>query len=206
MRDRRPGDAFAAEQQHAEEGGLDGEGREALVGEEPALDRPRSPSELGPVGAELELHDDAGHHPEPEGNGKDPQPEVEQFPVDRPRCGDVQRLEEREPCRQPDREGREDDVERDREGELHARQDQGGKIHRGVTPVRVKGCGRPVRSSTGRCRKCRRSRRWRQTSDRTCRARLPIPVPSQVSCRVGQSERARLAPREHELAEPHDPA
>src|SRR5262249_24235960 len=66
-----------------------------------------------------------------ERDAEDLEPELEDHPVDRASSRQPQRLKHRQPCRQTDRERREDDVERDRERELKARQRKGCELHGG---------------------------------------------------------------------------
>jgi hypothetical protein len=89
----------------------------------------RCSGELAPVGAELEGHHNAGHDTEPERDGKDSQPEVEQPTIDGLLEHQGARFEKGEPGRKPDRERGKDDVERHREGELDAREQQGAGVH-----------------------------------------------------------------------------
>ncbi|OBX36561.1 hypothetical protein A8U91_00904 [Halomonas elongata] len=61
----------ASEQQHAEEGRLEEEGRDHLVAEQGSKEVRGSKGEVAPVGAELEGHDDARHHTHREDHRKD---------------------------------------------------------------------------------------------------------------------------------------
>jgi len=69
----------------------------------------------------LERHHDPGHDAQAECDAEDAQPEGEQPVVDRLLQDQRAGLQVGEPCRQPDREGGEDDVERNGEAELDAR-------------------------------------------------------------------------------------
>ena len=132
------GDARAAKQQDSEEAGLEEEGGERLVGEQNSLDRTGHPCHFAPVRAELERHDDAGNHAEPERDAENLEPEFEDHSVGGAPGREMQRLQHGEPHRQPDREGRKDDVERDGERELQSRQEQRGQVHR-IATVSAKG-------------------------------------------------------------------
>ena len=66
----------AAEQQHAEEGGLEEERRHHLVTEHRPDEVGRRVGEVAPVGAELEGHDNARHHPHREGHAEYLDPEL----------------------------------------------------------------------------------------------------------------------------------
>jgi hypothetical protein len=85
--------------------------------------------ELAPVGAELERHDDPGHHAHAERHGEDPGPEPGQTTVHGTPALQPDRLEHDDPRREPDGERREQDVERDAERELQSRQQHGIEVH-----------------------------------------------------------------------------
>ncbi len=129
-------DLVHPEQHHAEEAGLEEEGGQHLIGHERADDRPGPVGEDRPVGAELVGHDDAGDDAHREGDREDLQPVAEQVEIGVLARLQPQRLEHREIGSEPDREGREDEVERDRERELDSRQDQCGfgVCHSGFAP------------------------------------------------------------------------
>ena len=111
-------DALQAEQHHAEETGLEEERGQHLIGHQRPDHRAGLVGEGRPVGAELVGHHDARHHAHAEGDGKDLQPVIEQVDVDLAPGPKPQRFEHRQIAREPDREGREYDVERHRESEL----------------------------------------------------------------------------------------
>ena len=119
-----------AEKKDAEKTGFQHEGRECLVGEQRPLNRPRHLGQHAPVRAELECHHDSRDDAQAERDAEYLEPELEQHPVDRAAGLEMQRLEHGEPGGQPDREGREDDVERDRERELNSRQKKSRGVHR----------------------------------------------------------------------------
>jgi hypothetical protein len=73
----------AAEQQHAEKGRFQEEGRDDFVGHQPADDAAGEVDVAAPVGAELERHDDARDHAQSEGDGEDLDPEGRQAPCRR---------------------------------------------------------------------------------------------------------------------------
>ena len=127
--------AVAPEQQDAEEGGLEEERGHDLVVEQRAQHVAGAVREPAPVGAELERHDDARDHPHAERDREDPGPELGQLAVERAPGREPARLEHDQPGREPDRERREQDVERDRDGELHAGQEEGVEVHLRSTVV-----------------------------------------------------------------------
>jgi hypothetical protein len=118
-------DAFQAEQHHAEEARFEEECGEHLVTHERSKDRTGAVRERTPVGAELVAHDDARHHAHAEGERENLQPVAIQHQVGVTTAPQPQRFEHREVAREPDRECRKDDVKRDRERELQARQECG---------------------------------------------------------------------------------
>ena len=113
------------EQHHAEEAGFEEEGGEDLIGHERPDDRAGPVREDRPVGAELVGHDDSGDDAHREGQGEDLQPVSEQVEIGLLAGLQPKPLEHGEIGGQADREGREDEVERDRERELGAGEDQG---------------------------------------------------------------------------------
>jgi hypothetical protein len=120
---------LAPEQHDAEESGFEHEGGERLVAEQRALDRAGFRRQHAPVGAELEGHDDAGDHAHAERHREDLEPEVEDAPVQGIAGKQPRAFDGRQPRRQPDGEGRENDVEADDKRELDARQDYGVEFH-----------------------------------------------------------------------------
>ncbi len=82
-----------------------------------------------PVRAELECHHNSRYDTKTKGNAENLQPELEDLTVDRAAGREMHGLKYGEPGRQPDGEGREDDMRRDRERELDARQEQCRNIH-----------------------------------------------------------------------------
>jgi len=70
------GEAVLAEEKETEEGGLEEEGEDAFHGEGHADDAAGAAGELRPVGAELELHGNAGNNAEDEVDGEDLGPEA----------------------------------------------------------------------------------------------------------------------------------
>jgi hypothetical protein len=99
------------------------------VGEQWALDRPGHPRQHAPVRAELERHDDPGDDAEPEGDAEYLEPELEDKTVNRAPGPQMHGFEHSEPRREPDRERREDDVERNRRSELDAGQQKRREVH-----------------------------------------------------------------------------
>ena len=115
------------EQHHAQESGFEEEGGQHLVGHQRADDRSRLVGEDRPVGAELIGHDDARDDAHGKDDGEDLQPVFEQIEIERLAGPQPQPFEHRQIARQPDRKGREDEVEAHREGELDTRQNQ--RVH-----------------------------------------------------------------------------
>jgi hypothetical protein len=70
------GEALFAEEEEAEEGRFEEEGEDAFHGEGLADDAAGAARELRPVGAELELHGNAGDDAEQEVDGEDLGPEA----------------------------------------------------------------------------------------------------------------------------------
>ncbi len=68
--------ALLAEEEEAEEGRFEEEGKDALHGEGLADDAAGAPRELRPVGAELEFHGDTGDDAEEEVNRENLRPEA----------------------------------------------------------------------------------------------------------------------------------
>ena len=69
-------DSFFAVEKEAEKGRLEKEAEDAFHGERLADDAARNPREARPVGAEFELHGNAGDHAEDEVDGEDASPEA----------------------------------------------------------------------------------------------------------------------------------
>ncbi len=70
------GEALSAIEEQAEKRGLEEEGEDAFHGERLADDAAGDAGELRPVGAELELHGDAGDDAEDEVDAEDASPEA----------------------------------------------------------------------------------------------------------------------------------
>jgi hypothetical protein len=111
-------DALEAEQHDAEKARLEEERGQYLIGHQRADHRTCFVREGRPVGAELVGHHDARHHAHAEGDGKDLQPVIEQVDEDLAPGPQPKPFKHREIAGEPDREGREYDVERHRESEL----------------------------------------------------------------------------------------
>ncbi|MNM45980.1 hypothetical protein D3C81_569100 [compost metagenome] len=113
-----------AEQHHPEEAGFEEERREHLVGQQGAGNAAGKIGEACPVGAELVGHDQARDHAHAKVDGKDFRPEMIKVFVD-PVVGlQPATFEHSQKTGQADGDGRENDVERDRERELNPRQVQ----------------------------------------------------------------------------------
>jgi hypothetical protein len=124
--------ALAAEQEHREERRLEKEGGQNLVAEQRPDDVADDRREPAPVGADLIGKNDARDDAHAERHGKDPGPKGGE-PLEAVVAGPApQHFEGGEIGRKPDREARKDNVERDGEGELQPRQQDGIELH-GVT-------------------------------------------------------------------------
>jgi len=121
--------AAAPKDQHAEERGLEHEGRKGLVHQERTLDRPGHFGQHAPIRAELECHHDPGYDTQAECHAKYFQPEFKKHLIDRAAGSKMKRFEDGQPRGKPDRERRENDVERDGESELKSRQEKRRHIH-----------------------------------------------------------------------------
>ena len=95
---------------------------ESLIAEQRSLNRSGPLRQHAPVGAELKRHDDPGYDAQAERDRENLQPEIEHAPVERVAGGEPRALDRRQPCRQADREGREDDVKANDETKLQARE------------------------------------------------------------------------------------
>src|SRR5690606_11981599 len=116
--------ALPAEQHHAQERGFEEERGQHLVAQQRPEDVARALAEYRPVGAELEAHHDARHHAHAERDREDLEPEEVEVPPQRLARAQPAPFEEGQPMRQADGERREQDVERNHERELHAREEQ----------------------------------------------------------------------------------
>jgi hypothetical protein len=115
-------DALAAEDQQPEEARLEEEGEDALGRQRSAEDVADEARVGRPVGAELELHDDAGRDPDHKGHGEQAEPEVGGAAIDVPAGAPARGLQQGNEQRQPDGDGREQEVEHDGQRELQPRQ------------------------------------------------------------------------------------
>ena len=126
--------AVPAEKEDAEEGRLEEEGGQHLVADQRPDDIADDDRELAPVGAELIREDDPRDDAHGEGYREDARPEPGELAVARLAGAPPDDEERRDPGRKADREGREDDVERDREGELQTREKDGIEFHWPLPP------------------------------------------------------------------------
>ncbi len=120
---------FAIDEQ-AEEGGFEEEGEDAFHGEGLADDAAGGAGEGGPVGAELELHGDAGDDAHGEVDAEDFDPEARGFVVVRGAGAEGDGFEDEDEEGEAHRQLREDVVEGDGEGELETVDGQRG-VHWG---------------------------------------------------------------------------
>ena len=114
----------APEQQHAEKGGFEKKGGEPFIGEQRRQHVGRRVGKAAPIRAELERHDDAGYDTHAERDREDAGPEGRQPEIDVAAGREIERLQQCDIACQPDRERRQQDVERDHPGELQARQEE----------------------------------------------------------------------------------
>ena len=101
-------DAVPAEDQHGQEAGLEEEGEDALGGQGAAEDVADVAGVGGPVGAELELHDDAGGDAHREVDGEDARPELGHLVIDDVAGAQVHPLHDHHDHAQPDGQRREE--------------------------------------------------------------------------------------------------
>ncbi len=104
----------APEQQHAEERRLQEECHQAFIGQHRRNHVRRDVGEARPVGAELERHDDPGHHAHAERNREDPGPEPGDAEPDLLAGEEVQALQHGNEGCQSDGEGGQQDMPGDR--------------------------------------------------------------------------------------------
>jgi hypothetical protein len=117
-----PPELVPAEEEQADERGLEEEGHQALERERHAEDVADVVGEVGPVGTELELHGEPGGHAHGEVDAEQQAPEAGHAPPDRPPGHDVHALHDREQPRQAERERHEQEVVERGQRELQARQ------------------------------------------------------------------------------------
>jgi hypothetical protein len=103
----------AAEQQHAKERRLEKESCQPLIGQSWADDVACGIGQAAPIGAELEGHNDPGHHPHAESDREDPYPEIRDLEADAASGGQMQPFEQRDVGCGTDGEGRQQDVPAD---------------------------------------------------------------------------------------------
>ena len=123
-----------AEQHDAEEGRLQEKRGQHLVADQRADDVAGEDREAAPVGAELVGQHDPGDDAHRERHREDAGPEPRQPLVAVPAGRDPHHQQRGDIGRQPDGEGREDDVERDRESELQSRDQDRIEFHRHAPP------------------------------------------------------------------------
>ncbi len=140
--------ALPAEQHDAEKARLEEEGGQHLVGHQRADDVAAAARQLAPIGAELVRQHHAGDHAHAERHGEDLGPVLGDVHVDRLAGLEPQRLEHHQPGGEPDGEGRKDDVERDGEGELDARQQKRVELGHPCRPHRSRAVRRLKPSAT----------------------------------------------------------
>jgi hypothetical protein len=114
-----------AAHQHGEKAGLEEEREDALHRQRLADDSAGLRCEPRPVGAELELHRDAGHDSHRERQAEDPDPDARRVVPRRPAGSERHRLENDDEERQPHGELGEEVVEGERETELESMPEQG---------------------------------------------------------------------------------
>jgi hypothetical protein len=129
--------ALFAEEEEAQEGRLQDEGEHPFQGQALADDSAGEFGKPGPVGAELELHQDAGHHSHGEVEPEDARPEAGHLVVTLVRRPEGQNLEDHDEQGQPHGQLREQVVVGDREGKLNAMPHQ-VRAHR--LPLPSSGC------------------------------------------------------------------
>src|SRR5262245_12108696 len=113
-------DELAPEKENAQKARLQEEGREALVSHERADDICCGIRKAAPVGSELERHDDSGHHAESEGDRKNLGPEDRNAKISVILGPQIKSFEHRDVAREPHRECRKQNMERNDPEELEA--------------------------------------------------------------------------------------
>ena len=139
-----PADLVHAEQHHAEETRLEEESRQHFIGHKRPDDRPGDVGKDRPVGAELIAHHDARDDAHGEGDGENLEPVFEQVEIELLAGLEPQTFEHREIARQPDREGREDEMEAHREGELYPGEKQGVELFEHIHSCLATGLAEPA--------------------------------------------------------------
>ena len=109
-----------AEEEQADEGGLEEEGHQPLDGQRRTEHVADIVRVIGPVGAELELHGDAGRHPHGEVDAEQDAPEHGHVAPDLAAGHDVDALHDRQQQRQPQRQRHEQEMVHRGERELQA--------------------------------------------------------------------------------------
>ena len=126
----RPGrHKLAPEQQHAEEGRLEEEGGQPLIGEQRRNDVGDGVGEPAPVGAELERHDDPRDDPHAERHGENLDPESRDAKIDLTAGEEVKALHDGDEGREANRERGQQEMEGDDPGELDSGEDDGIQAH-----------------------------------------------------------------------------
>ena len=124
-------DAVPAEDEDGEEARFEEEGEDSFGRESGAEDVADEAGIDGPVGAELELHDDSGRDADGEGNGEEFDPELgEAVPVGIA-CLEPDGLEDDEEHSHPDGKGRKEVVHHNGEGELDSGEKDDVEFHGG---------------------------------------------------------------------------
>ena len=112
--------AIPAEEHDPEKGCLQEESREHFVSQQRTQDVSAFVGKRGPVGAELKGEHHPRDHPHPEGNREYLGPHAVNFRIDGVAGFQPAPLKHRQPAGQPDREGRENNVEGYGESELNS--------------------------------------------------------------------------------------
>ena len=151
-------DAVPAEDQHGQKARFEEEGENAFGRQGGAENVADVAGVGGPVGAELEFHDDAGGHAHGEVDGENAGPELRHGVIAVVAGAQVKTLHQHHQGGQADGKWRKQIVEHDRQRELHAQQGQDRIVHRGEAPCGLGGSGvgivlwirRAVAAPTGR--------------------------------------------------------
>jgi hypothetical protein len=118
------------EQKHAQERCLEKKGHQAFIGQQWRNYVRSRVSKATPIRAELERHDDAGHHAHAERNCKNPGPEAGYSKPNIPACHKIEALKHRDIRGKPDGERWQKDVPGNHPSPLQARQQHGIEGHR----------------------------------------------------------------------------
>src|SRR5262249_49121251 len=141
MRPRRH--ELASEQEYAEKSRLQEEGSDAFIGEQGAEDIRRRIGKAAPVRAELERHDHAGHHADPEGDRENPDPEHRDAEIDVSSGPEMKSFEDQDVGSHAYRESGHKNVPTNQPAKLQARENDRIELHDTRCSSRLAGLSGP---------------------------------------------------------------